>query len=490
MTIYNKSNEDLEPICPSIVFSGLYDIDDDNIAVKNQKFIEIVENNIFSSKKYENIFNNDNKSNNARIKIGVIAMEYSCNGKTVSSEVRRLDEKIYEINNEIKRLFNINDTINQNIHFRKYTDKQIENFNKQVVENYGLIANLSKINKENTKKKTDILLLSIFEHYRLYKLGYFHGDFHLANALFCDNYNYICDNNICDYNFRVMLIDFGLSFKFSETPKDYSLFDFCNIILGKPEPNGFDNRNHPPYFKWINYLQNIYREQKGESERNNDASLQYLELSFKNIIDKMKIEEPGEPVSSENINEYYDKYDNFLTDEPESQKPESQKPESQKPEYRIQTRVINNIETRSDTKKFIKEKIKNNERNMITRSMVANNKRNLEASRDNKFPKKKRKGGSTKERQNIIDVFITQERERQREIISNLVKQIEEYKTDQSTNESNKHVLPLGVSIDSIKNKGGAAAAVIMKPKCKTVSNESRRKCSFRRRHTYKKRSM
>jgi hypothetical protein len=204
----------------------------------------------------------------------------------------------------------------------------------------------------------------------------------------------------------------------------------------------------------------------------------------------MKIEEPGEPVSSENINEYYDKYDNFLTDEPESQKPESQKPESQKPEYRIQTRVINNIETRSDTKKFIKEKIKNNERNMITRSMVANNKRNLEASRDNKFPKKKRKGGSTKERQNIIDVFITQERERQREIISNLVKQIEEYKTDQSTNESNKHVLPLGVSIDSIKNKGGAAAAVIMKPKCKTVSNESRRKCSFRRRHTYKKRSM
>jgi len=93
-------------------------------------------------------------------------------------------------------------------------------------------------NMENTKALGDIieeenitkLMLCLYEHYRLLKLGYFHGDLHLYNALFERNTNYIKKQEVQG---RVTLIDFGKTYKYDEIPNWQISNDFMYNIFFK-----------------------------------------------------------------------------------------------------------------------------------------------------------------------------------------------------------------------------------------------------------------
>jgi hypothetical protein len=122
----------------------------------------------------------------------------------------------------------------------------------EMLENFVPVSNITLDQYSTQVEKINCRTLSIYEHYRLFKIGYLHGDFHESNAMFIRPYVYIDG-----FNGRVMLIDFGATFKHNlPIPSNLTLHQFINIMLDNSSPKWsfdgvpFNNREFENYF-WI-----------------------------------------------------------------------------------------------------------------------------------------------------------------------------------------------------------------------------------------------
>jgi hypothetical protein len=121
--------------------------------------------------------------------------------------------------------------------------RNLEKINEILKTHNGYkIGIIAMENMENTTALGDIdinmpIILCLYEHYRLFKLGYFHGDVHLFNSLFERNTNYIKDR---EGEGRVTLIDFGKTYKCNEIPNWQIRNDIMDIIYASFYDKLFD----------------------------------------------------------------------------------------------------------------------------------------------------------------------------------------------------------------------------------------------------------
>jgi pentapeptide MXKDX repeat protein len=196
LDIYNKSKTDFEPICPSIV---------QGLILENQE-----------SKEFINNFINNSKCEN---------------------------DQTVRIFKHILRFLN------------QYPELKIGLVGMEMIENS---INVYEIPTRSTSEYAKIMCL--YEHYRLFKLGYFHGDFHLANCLFEPNTYYIETRNTPNGMGRVTLIDFGATFKHNIPIQDITLTKLINYLLDNTSPiwHSIDPllNSHFESYQWVKkYLQ-------------------------------------------------------------------------------------------------------------------------------------------------------------------------------------------------------------------------------------------
>lgn len=149
------------------------------------------------------------------------------------------EESINYINNML-RPKSINDQttiiLNQILFFlRSYRNLNIGLVSMEMMENtVGLYSLHNDVQKLRYAK-----LMCLYEHYRLYNLGYFHGDFHLGNCLFEPNTYYIPTNDTPNGKGRVSLIDFGASFRHNIliSSQGPTLTEFVHLLLNNTSPN-------------------------------------------------------------------------------------------------------------------------------------------------------------------------------------------------------------------------------------------------------------
>lgn len=199
LDIYNQSKDNYEAICPSIVFAKLLN-NNDSLRQSFFNYFRESENQIRdrpTSESFTNILMPSLEENGRKYNFGLVAMEMINDAKTVYDYLSDVPD---------------NDEID------------------------------------------NILLLTWYEHYRLFKLGYLHGDFHLGNAMFLPTYNYIAG-----FKSRVMLIDFGATFKHNlPIPEDLSVKQLFDILLDNMSPNWIgilnSNKDHDSYTDSISLL--------------------------------------------------------------------------------------------------------------------------------------------------------------------------------------------------------------------------------------------
>ena len=179
--IWNRSmNYDFEPICPQII--------DSQKSTPNGKILKYLLKSIKSSKAKTDLINILDSYRNYIIAhtprtVSFIDDNYAMYGFIFMEFMKG--------SKSIKSVFGTSryDAIrNNNPHF--YNSSQLRHDEKIVLDNY------------------------LYTLCRLYRLGYYHGDTHLENALLYDNYNYID-------GYRVFLIDFGRTKKIQSYNNSY-----------------------------------------------------------------------------------------------------------------------------------------------------------------------------------------------------------------------------------------------------------------------------
>lgn len=103
----------------------------------------------------------------------------------------------------------------------------------EMVDNSEPIKNIfpDDVNYTMLNDERQIILNNyIYQLMRLFNIGYIHGDTHLGNALYIDNYNYID-------NYRVFILDFGRT-KHIEDGHNILQFDHIILSLFQPHING------------------------------------------------------------------------------------------------------------------------------------------------------------------------------------------------------------------------------------------------------------
>jgi len=200
--IYKKTNENLEPICPPIVFSECLD-NATSIAM-----LEMLFDNIDKSAIPPDLFRvmmEDDPLNKIAtklrlpryhgIKLGIIGMGFTTGYQSLHSAVR----------------------------------------GKDIAE------------------KKPYLDLAVYELLRLYSIGYLHGDFSQTNIMINPAYNYTGTNSG-----RAMIIDFGMTFKHNEP--DLDVLRILERMRDTRVPFiGIAPTQHANYNWFINYI-NRYRE--------------------------------------------------------------------------------------------------------------------------------------------------------------------------------------------------------------------------------------
>ena len=155
--VYKKTNNNLEAVCPPIVYSNIVNNTENTSRAQNLLSVMIKqmpndENKIFLER-MKRLYQGNNE-----LKLGIIAMSFA--------------------------------------------------------ENYDTLLNVLN-NTNNVAKKIMYHYLAVYELLRLYDVGYMHGDYHTQNILINTNYKY---NNLEPlYMGRVLIIDYGLAFKNKHT---------------------------------------------------------------------------------------------------------------------------------------------------------------------------------------------------------------------------------------------------------------------------------
>ena len=222
LDIYNQSKDNYEAICPSIIFAKILNLKDGPLRQTFFNYFRESANQIRdrpTSESFTNILIASLQQNGLKYNFGLVAMEIIDDAETVYDLIDDKDDD--EINN--------------------------------------------------------ILLLTLYEHYRLFKLGYLHGDNHLDNVMFLPTYNYMAG-----FNGRAMLLDFGASFKHNlPITKDLSIEQFVHILLYNMSPIWIgtlkSNIDHSPYM-WVTIL----------DSKNNNTMLSTMDDKRQKIVDIFK----------------------------------------------------------------------------------------------------------------------------------------------------------------------------------------------------------
>ena len=195
--IYKKSNENLEPICPPIVFSECLD---------HASSIALL----------EMLFDKYDKSDIPRNLL--------------------MDEPL----NKIATM----------LHLPRYHRIRIGIIGMGFTKGYQSLY--SVVHGKDAAEKKPYLDLAIYELLRLYSIGYLHGDFSQENIMINPTYNYTGTNSG-----RAMIIDFGMSFKHNEP--DLDVLRILERMRDTRVPFiGIAPTQHANYNWFINYI-NMYR---------------------------------------------------------------------------------------------------------------------------------------------------------------------------------------------------------------------------------------
>ena len=160
----------------------------------------------------------------------------------------------------------------------------------QLFDQNLLIQNLNSPDLINNIKH--VLDNYLYELGRLWRLGYIHGDTHLSNAMYLDNYNYI-------NNERVYLIDFGRSEKHNENILDNDLMD-KKICTDMKDWYSYKSLQiykntiiNTPFGSWFEYMLNLRKESQMSFLKNlKDNHINLLSTIRKyeyNLFDEYKI---------------------------------------------------------------------------------------------------------------------------------------------------------------------------------------------------------
>ena len=199
--IYKKTNENLEPICPPIVFSECLD-------------------NATSIAMLEMLFDNLDKS-------------------AIPPDLFRVmmeDDPLNKIATKLK--------------LPRYHGIKLGIIGMGFTKGYQSLY--SVIRGKDASEKKPYLDLAVYELLRLYSIGYLHGDFSQQNIMINPTYNYTGTNSG-----RAVLIDFGMTFKHNAPDSDIL------IILERMRDTqvpfiGIAPTQHANYNWFINYI-NLHR---------------------------------------------------------------------------------------------------------------------------------------------------------------------------------------------------------------------------------------
>ncbi len=235
-----------EPICPQIVHY--------KFCKKNQpfllKFLNAIKNSVHKTT-LVTILNNyigyiinrtgiaKEKLENEVITFGFIFMEFMTDSKPVS--------KIFE-NRYMEK-------IQRSPHF--ITKNELLENEKNVLNNY------------------------LYTIIRLYKLGYAHGDLHLDNAMYYSNYDYL-------NNYRVFLIDFGRTYKISDSPQYRTNYVSSDLLLDKNQLSDAAGNLWWSYKQMYNFILEKKTKYSGSLEDYYNNTKGYIkETSLKKFMNKI-----------------------------------------------------------------------------------------------------------------------------------------------------------------------------------------------------------
>ena len=199
--IYKKTNENLEPICPPIVFSECLD-------------------NATSIAMLEMLFDNLDKS-------------------AIPPDLFRVmmeDDPLNKIATKLK--------------LPRYHGIKLGIIGMGFTKGYQSLY--SVIRGKDVAEKKPYLDLAVYELLRLYSIGYLHGDFSQQNIMINPTYNYTGTNSG-----RAMLIDFGMTFKHNVSDSD--VLRILERMRDTQVPFiGIAPTQHANYNWFINYI-NLHR---------------------------------------------------------------------------------------------------------------------------------------------------------------------------------------------------------------------------------------
>lgn len=192
--VYKKTNENLEAVCPPIVYS--------------------------------NIVNNTEKASRALSLLSLMIKQMPNDENKVFLE-------------RMKRLYEGNIQLKLGIIAMSFA------------ENYDTLRNVLR-NTNNMRRKALYKYLAVYELLRLYDIGYMHGDYHTQNILINTNYKYSnLDDNL--YLGRALIIDYGLAFKNKHKTDDIPITPSVklHIMAQEKHPQTSQNAYSWDSYKWL-----------------------------------------------------------------------------------------------------------------------------------------------------------------------------------------------------------------------------------------------
>ena len=191
--VYKKTNNNLEAVCPPIVYSNI--VNNTSEKSRAQNLLSVMINNMPNDE--NKVFLRTMKSlyeANGTLKLGVIAMSFA--------------------------------------------------------ENYDTLWNVMK-KTTNSAQRIMYQYLAAYELLRLYDIGYMHGDYHMKNILINTQYRY---NKLEDiYLGRCLIIDYGLAFKnkYVDVPTVDEPSVKLHVITQEKQPLTNQNAYSWDSYKWL-----------------------------------------------------------------------------------------------------------------------------------------------------------------------------------------------------------------------------------------------
>lgn len=191
--VYKKTNNNLEAVCPPIVYSNI--VNNTSEKSRAQNLLSVMINNMPNDE--NKVFLHNMKSlyeANRTLKLGVIAMSFA--------------------------------------------------------ENYDTLWNVMK-KTTNSAQRIMYQYLAVYELLRLYDIGYMHGDYHMKNILINTQYRY---NKLEDiYLGRCLIIDYGLAFKnkYVDVPTADEPSVKLHVITQEKQPLTNQNAYSWDSYKWL-----------------------------------------------------------------------------------------------------------------------------------------------------------------------------------------------------------------------------------------------